>query len=71
MNVWTKGLIAASIAGAANGVLTGMAAVGLDPQHFNLTAGIKPTLLIAAIGSLFGAIIGVSAYLKQSPLPTA
>lgn len=69
MNVWTKGLLAACISGAANGVMTAFAAIGFDPSHFNLQAGITPTMEIAAVGSLFGAIIGVAAYLKQSPLP--
>ena len=34
--VWWRGLVAAAIAGGANGVITGFAAVGIDPQHFNL-----------------------------------
>ncbi len=67
--IWLKGILAAGIAGAANGVITGFAAVGIDPQHFNLRAGLRPTLAIAAISALMSAIIGVAAYLKQSPLP--
>ncbi len=67
--IWLKGILAAGIAGAANGVITGFAAVGIDPQHFNLQAGWRPTLAIAAISALMSAIIGVAAYLKQSPLP--
>ncbi len=34
--LWLKGMLAAGIAGAANGVMTGFAAVGIDPTHFNL-----------------------------------
>ncbi len=67
--IWLKGILAAAIAGAANGVITGFAAVGLDPQHFNLQAGLHATLAIAGISALMSAIIGVAAYLKQSPLP--
>jgi hypothetical protein len=69
VELWAKGLLAAGIAGAANGVITGFAAVGIDPQHFNLQAGLKPTLAIAGASAMMSGIIGVAAYLKQSPLP--
>jgi hypothetical protein len=69
LELWLKGLLAAAIAGAANGVSTGFAAVGIDPAHFNLQAGLKPTLAIAGVSALMSGIIGVAAYLKQSPLP--
>jgi len=67
--VWWRGLTAAGIAGGANGVITGFAAVGIDPEHFNLQAGLHATLVIAGVSALMSAIIGVAAYLKQSPLP--
>ena len=69
LELWVKGLLAAAIAGAANGVITGFAAVGIDPQHFNLQAGLKPTLAIAGVSAVMSGMIGVAAYLKQSPLP--
>ena len=69
LDLWLKGLVAAAIAGAANGVITGLAAVGIDPAHFNLQAGLKSTLAIAGVSALMSGIIGVAAYLKQSPLP--
>jgi hypothetical protein len=69
VEVWAKGMGAAAIAGAANGVITGFAAVGIDPGHFNLQAGLKSTLSIAGASALMSGIIGVAAYLKQSPLP--
>ena len=69
LEVWAKGLLAAAIAGAANGVITGFAAVGIDPGHFNLQAGLKPTLAIAGISAIMSALIGIAAYFKQSPLP--
>jgi hypothetical protein len=67
--VWSRGLAAAAIAGGANGVITGFAAVGIDPEHFNLQAGLHSTLAIAGVSALMSGIIGVAAYLKQSPLP--
>jgi hypothetical protein len=70
VEVWAKGLLAASIAGAANGVITGFAAVGIDPSHFNLQSGLRPTLAIAAVSAAMSGLIGAAAYLKQSPLPS-
>jgi hypothetical protein len=49
--VWLKGVLAAGIAGGANGVITGFAAVGIDPSHFNLQAGLHSTLAIAAVSA--------------------
>lgn len=68
-HIWIKGIFAAAISGAAGGVLTGFAAVGIDPQHFNLNTGFDATLKIAAIAASINAIIGVAAYLQKSPLP--
>jgi hypothetical protein len=67
--MWIHGIVAAAIAGAANGTITGFAAVGIDPDHFNLQAGFHNTLAIAGVSAVMSAIIGVAAYLKQSPLP--
>jgi hypothetical protein len=67
--LWLKGAVAAAISGGAGGVLTGLAAVGIDPQHFNLQAGMSATLRIAAAAALINAVIGVAAYLQKSPLP--
>ena len=69
VEMWVKGMLAAAIAGAANGVITGFAAAGIDPMHFNLQAGLGSTLAIAGASAVMSAIIGVAAYLKQSPLP--
>jgi hypothetical protein len=68
--LWLKGIVAAAISGAAGGVLTGFAAVGIDPQHFNLQSGIGATMRIGAAAALINAVIGVAAYLQKSPLPT-
>lgn len=70
VEVWAKGIAAAAIAGAANGIITGFAAVGIDPGHFNLRSGLMPTLAVASASAAMSAVIGVAAYLKQSPLPS-
>ena len=70
VELWLKGAIAAAISGAAGGVLTGFAAVGIDPHHFNFQAGMGATFRIAAAAALINAVIGVAAYLQKSPLPS-
>ena len=67
--LWLKGLVAAGISGGAGGILTGFAAVGIDPQHFNLQAGLGSTMRIAIAAAAINSIIGVAAYLQKSPLP--
>jgi hypothetical protein len=67
--IWIKGIVAAAISGGAGGVLTGLAAVGIDPQHFNLQTGMGATIHIGAAAALINAVIGVAAYLQKSPLP--
>ncbi len=69
LQIWFRGIFAAAITGAAGGVLTGLAAVGIDPQHFNLQAGMAATFRIGAAAAFINAVIGVAAYLQKSPLP--
>jgi hypothetical protein len=69
LHIWLKGILAAAISGAAGGILTGFAAVGIDPPHFNLQAGMAATFKIALAAALINAVIGVAAYLQKSPLP--
>lgn len=70
IEIWLKGLLAAAISGGSGGILTGLAAVGLDPTHFNLQTGIGATLRIGLAAAAINAIIGVAAYLQKSPLPS-
>jgi hypothetical protein len=69
LEIWLRGALAAAISGAANGIVTGFAAIGIDPNHFNLAAGLRPTLALGGISALVSAILGVALYLRQSPLP--
>lgn len=66
---WMKGCLAGTISGGAGGIVTGFAAIGIDPEHFNLTAGIGHTLQIAGVACLLHAILGMAMYLQRSPLP--
>jgi hypothetical protein len=69
--IWLRGIVAAAISGLAGGVLTGFAAVGIDPAHFNLATGFGATCKMAAAAALINAVIGVAGYLQKSPLPDA
>lgn len=67
-SLWLRGLLAAGISGAAGGIITGFAAIGIAPEHFNL---VEPGLLLKVGGaaSLVNAVVGVAGYLQKSPLP--
>jgi hypothetical protein len=69
IEIWLRGIFAAAISGAAGGVLTGFAAVGIDPQHFNMQTGIGATFRIGGAAAVINSVIGVAAYLQKSPLP--
>jgi hypothetical protein len=69
VKLWLRGMIAATITGAAGGICTGLAAVGIDPQHFNFNNGTGHLFKIALVAALIHAVIGVAAYLQKSPLP--
>jgi hypothetical protein len=71
VEIWLKGVVAAAISGAAGGILTGIAAVGIDPQHFNLQSGMHETLRMGAAAAIINSIIGVAGYLQKSPMPSS
>lgn len=67
--LWIRGGLAGTISGAAGGVVTAFAAIGIDPEHFNLTVGFRHVLQIALVSCVMHAILGVAMYLQKSPLP--
>lgn len=69
LEIWIRGILAAAISGASGGMMTGLAAVGIDPAHFNLQAGAGATAKIASAAAFINGLIGVAAYLQKSPLP--
>jgi hypothetical protein len=69
LRLWLRGLIAAGVSGGSGGIMTGVAAIGIDSERFNLDAGLGHTMQIAAAAAIINAVIGVAAYLRQSPLP--
>lgn len=68
-DVWLRGLAAAFISAAASGVTAGMTAMGVDPEHFNLSVGLAAVLKMAGVVAFVGGIVGAANYLKQSPVP--
>ncbi len=68
-SVWLSGMLAAAITGAAGGVLSALASMGIDGEHFNLEGGFNHLVKMALSAAAINAIIGVCAYLKQSPIP--
>lgn len=66
--VWFRSIIQALISGAAGGVLTGLAAMGIEPNHFNLVAP-AALLKMTAAAACVNALIGVAQFLQKSPLP--
>lgn len=69
-SIWFRSLMAAAISGGAGGVSTGLATMGISPDHFNLQdPGLLIKVCVASI--VISAAIGVSGFLKQSPLPPA
>lgn len=67
--IWIRGILAAGVSGGANGVVTGFAAIGIDPNHFNLADGFHHTLAIGGVSAAISSILGVALYLRQSPRP--
>ena len=62
MKPWISGLISA----LASGILIGLGAMGISPDHFNLSnAHFENVLSI----SILGGIVGLLNYLRRSPLP--
>lgn len=69
VKVWLYSVGAAFIGGGA-AALTGSGGVMyLDPEHFNLSAGLFKTLELAAALFLIGGLGHVIAFLKDKPLP--
>lgn len=68
-NLWLKGLIAALVSGAGQGLATGMTAIVIAPGIFNIESGLKDTLTLVGISVLTNVGTTVGAYFKRSPLP--
>jgi hypothetical protein len=68
--IWLRGLLAAFIGGGSGSVTSGLASMGIDPEHFNLGSGLRHTFALMGAVFLVNGALSVFLYLKQSPLPT-
>lgn len=66
---WLFGLTAAFIGGGAGSVTSGIASMGIDPQHFNLRSGLYDTVALMGAAFLVNGLLSACLYLRQSPLP--
>jgi hypothetical protein len=64
---WSKALAAAFITGCAGSLLSALGISGAQAAGVDVT---QLSLKQLAVMTLAGGIIGMAAYLKQSPLPT-
>ena len=62
--VWVKGLLMATISGAAGGFVTGLSAIVVAP---GLDSGATVKMVIAS--AIINAATGLFGYLKKTPLP--
>lgn len=67
--VWIKGLVAATVAGAASALSAGISANVLAPETFNMNGGLMMMLKLAAMSAALNGLLGAAMYLKQSPVP--
>ncbi len=66
---WLLGLSAALIGGFSGGVVSGLTAMGIAPDKFNLTTNLSNTLYMAGVSGLLQGALSMFFYLKQSPVP--
>jgi hypothetical protein len=69
LKIWLLGILAAFISGGASGVVAGVTATGIDPASFNWTTQLGNTFILMGIVFVISGVLGVAAFLRQSPLP--
>lgn len=66
---WLYGLFSGLIGGGATSVGTGIANIVVDPNDFNIYAGLHKLLLVMVVSFVVGALTAFFAFLKTQPLP--
>lgn len=66
---WLYGLTAAFVGGGAGSMTSGLASMGIDPEHFNLGNGLTHTLALMGAAFMVNGLLSACLYLRQSPLP--
>ena len=67
LDSWVRGLLSAGISGGASAITGGIVVTGVDPQHYNFSAG-KFWILV---GTLFivNAVVSMAKFLQAHPIP--
>ena len=66
---WLYGLGSAFIGGCAGAIDSGIALIIIAPETFNLSTGLRKTLITVLVLGLLTGAKTAAAFLKQSPLP--
>lgn len=66
---WLYGLFGAVIGGGSGAVVGSLAAMGITPEKYDLSANLSNTLKMFAACFILNAIISGFLWLKQKPLP--
>lgn len=69
LDLWVYGLVSAFVGGGAASISTGLTAIGVAPESFNLSSGLHKTLVLMGATFLVNGIIAGAAYLKDHPAP--
>jgi hypothetical protein len=67
-SIWVGGLRAVFVGCGSGSVTTGLASMGIDPEHFNLNAGLHHKLNLMGAVFLINGLVSVCLFLKQSPI---
>jgi len=67
--VWFAGLVSAFLSGGAGAVTSGLSAIMIAPDKFNIQAGLENTLKLMAVNFIVAGCFGFFTRLQKSPLP--
>ena len=67
--LWWHRLIGAFISGGAGAASTALSVIVVDPNDFNLSAGLTKVLSVCFVTFLISGIAGAFLYLKDNPVP--
>lgn len=67
--VWLAGLLSAFFSGGAGAVASGISAIVIAPDKFNLKDGLHNTLHMMLANFVVGGVLGFCIRLQKSPLP--
>lgn len=66
---WLLGIMGAFVSGGAGAVSSGFSTILVDPEHFNIHAGLGHLLEVMLATFVFSGIVSLAKYLQQHPVP--